>query len=176
MNIGSRCVSVCECGAWVCESVCVCVCGVWVCVREREWLKKSEHFISVWEDIWKFVQNLLTCTLYLKRNCLYICSVYKINEKRKKKVSSASVHLFRRSNAYKIYGLTDGQGDFYIPLQEDFVCEGVINLWVTHTTKNFDLQTYHGQTIRCIYLAAELRWPVDLHALRSLQISGSDPT
>ena len=26
-------------------------------------------------------QNLLTCTLYLKRNCLYICSVYKINEK-----------------------------------------------------------------------------------------------
>ena len=121
-------------------------------------------------------QNLLTCTLYLKRNCLYICSVYKINEKRKKKVSSASVHLFRRSNAYKIYGLTDGQGDFYIPLQEDFVCEGVINLWVTHTTKNFDLQTYHGQTIRCIYLAAELRWPVDLHALRSLQISGSDPT
>ena len=27
-------------------------------------------------------QNLLTCTLYLKRNCLYICSVYEINEKR----------------------------------------------------------------------------------------------
>ena len=26
-------------------------------------------------------QNLLTCTLYLKRNCLYICFVYKINEK-----------------------------------------------------------------------------------------------
>jgi len=31
-------------------------------------------------------QNLLTCTLYLKRNCLYICSVYKIIEKKKKRV------------------------------------------------------------------------------------------
>jgi len=26
-------------------------------------------------------QYLFTCTLYLKRNCLCICSVYKINEK-----------------------------------------------------------------------------------------------
>ena len=26
--------------------------------------------------------NSLTCILYLKRNCLYICSVYKINEKK----------------------------------------------------------------------------------------------
>ena len=31
------------------------------------------------------------------------------------KVSSVSVHLFRRSCAYKKYGQKDGQGDSYIP-------------------------------------------------------------
>jgi len=32
-------------------------------------------------------QNLLTCTLYLKRNCLYICSVYKINGEKQPHIS-----------------------------------------------------------------------------------------
>jgi len=68
-------------------------------------------------------QNLLTCTLYLERNCLYICSVYKINGK-----STCELRLFPilDSSDPEIHSLYSGvysQGIIHIRDSLAKICE-----------------------------------------------------
>ena len=79
--------------------MCVCVWGggvsVCVCVRACVRARMIEEERTFWISVRGYMnseidttfllflyKNLLTGTLYLKTNCLYICSVYKINEKK----------------------------------------------------------------------------------------------